>query len=186
MFFLFWTLPLGLAVGTKPLPGAAIAALRTTGFAVVPEFLSPSAVLAVKSDISALRGGGRFASAGVGDASTNRLDASVRQCEQCFLYPQLKHGGGGDQAGRSVLYDSLGALAAELQRDGGPALDALLTEGLYARYPGGGYYRRHVDSVAGTASEIRQWSYLLYLNEQWQPGDGGEVWQPRIRSASWK
>lgn len=97
----------------------------------------------------------------------------VRRCEQCFLFPRLKHGAGGDQTGRGMLYGLLDRLQQDLQKETGTALDGLLTEGLYAAYPSGGYYRRHVDSVAGTPQEIRKYSYLIYCNEDWQPSDGG-------------
>ena len=52
-------------------------------------------------------------------------------------------------------------------------LDALLTEGLYAAYPNGGFYRRHIDSYPNTPQASRRFSYLLYLNDNWQESDGG-------------
>ena len=157
------------------LPSSALTALSTRGFAVLPDWLPPTGVIAVKRDVVALRREGRFAAAGVGDAKTNRMDESVRSCEQCFLFPQLTHSYGGDQAGRALLYGSLSGLASDLQQSTGTPLDGLLTEGLFAYYPDGGFYKRHIDSVLGTASEIREFSYLLYLNEGWEPGDGGEL-----------
>ena len=157
------------------LPSSALSQLRGKGFAVVKDFVPPSTVAALCSDVARLRAEGRFTAAGIGDASTNRQDSEVRRCEQCFLFPKLKHSGGGDAAGRAALYSTLDALSSELERGAGEPLDGLLTEGLYAHYPSGGYYRRHVDAVASTASAIRKWSYLLYLNQAWQPADGGHL-----------
>jgi len=157
----------------RPLPASSLAALRTNGWAATPDFLQPAEVERLRDDIAALRREGRFGAAGVGADSTNRLDGSVRQCEQCFLFPQLKHSGGGDQAGRALLYDTLDGLRETLQQSTGEALEGLLTEGLYACYPNGGFYRRHVDSVPGTPQEIRRYSYLLYANTDWTKADGG-------------
>lgn len=43
----------------------------------------------------------------------------------------------------------------------------------YAWYPAGGFYRRHLDAFRGRDS--RRVSTILYLNPDWQPGDGGEL-----------
>ena len=160
-------------VATSPLPSSFSSLASPGGFAVVPNFLSEANVKLLKSDVSALKAEGRFAIAGVGDASTKRVSDDVRRCEQCFLYPRLKHGSGGDQSGRQMLYSVLDGLQSSLQAATGQSLDGLLTEGLYAAYPSGGYYRRHIDSYPGTPQEIRKFSYLLYCNEDWQPSDGG-------------
>ena len=46
-------------------------------------------------------------------------------------------------------------------------------EAHYASYQPGDFYRRHLDSFRGRASRVV--SLVLYLNEQWQSGDGGEL-----------
>lgn len=43
----------------------------------------------------------------------------------------------------------------------------------YAWYPVGSFYRRHLDAFRGRDS--RRVSTTLYLNPDWQPGDGGEL-----------
>lgn len=42
-----------------------------------------------------------------------------------------------------------------------------------AVYPPGAFYRRHFDSFRGAANRIV--SLVVYLNPDWQPGDGGEL-----------
>jgi SM-20-related protein len=54
-------------------------------------------------------------------------------------------------------------------------LDSSLTELLYAYYPRGGFYRRHRDAIPGSASVLRTYSLLLYLNKDWTSKDGGEL-----------
>tara|TARA_B110001452_G_scaffold259081_1_gene255010 strand:+ start:1683 stop:2603 length:921 start_codon:yes stop_codon:yes gene_type:complete len=174
-------LPFGMAdaggakqgTAAPALPRDAFSELKSRGFAVVPGFVPEGSVDAILNDMSKLRTEGRFSKAGVGESSTNRLDDLVRECEQCFLFPKYKHQGGGDSDGRSTLYGMLDSVREQLSAGCGVALDPLLTEGLYARYPHGGFYRRHIDAVQGTASDQRQWSYLLYLNKDWAATDGG-------------
>ena len=143
------------------------------GFAVVPDFLSPDDVRLLKEDFNALKAEGAFKVAGVGDSSTNRVADEVRKCEQSFLFPRVKYGAGGHPGARSFLYDTIDGLRDACTRGTGEPLDAILTEGLYAAYPNGGYYRRHVDSYANTPQALRKFSFLLYCNEGWEESDGG-------------
>ncbi len=43
----------------------------------------------------------------------------------------------------------------------------------FALYPPGGFYKPHLDQF--DARSNRMISFILYLNEDWQPGDGGEL-----------
>ncbi|MGQ9424900.1 2OG-Fe(II) oxygenase [Gilvimarinus sp. F26214L] len=43
----------------------------------------------------------------------------------------------------------------------------------YAYYPEGAFYKKHFDAFKGRSN--RRLSTILYLNPQWQPGDGGEL-----------
>ncbi len=46
-------------------------------------------------------------------------------------------------------------------------------EGRFARYPAGAFYKPHLDRPTGTSQRIV--TAILYLNPDWQPGDGGEL-----------
>lgn len=46
-------------------------------------------------------------------------------------------------------------------------------EGHFAIYPEGAFYKPHLDRHAGTGDRII--TVILYLNEHWAPGDGGEL-----------
>ena len=46
-------------------------------------------------------------------------------------------------------------------------------EGHFAIYPEGAFYKPHLDRHVGTIDRII--TVILYLNENWQPGDGGEL-----------
>lgn len=43
----------------------------------------------------------------------------------------------------------------------------------FALYPSGGFYKPHIDQF--DARSNRMISVIIYLNEGWQPGDGGEL-----------
>ena len=42
-----------------------------------------------------------------------------------------------------------------------------------AKYPAGSYYKKHLDQFNNRSN--RMITVLLYLNENWKPGDGGEL-----------
>ncbi len=43
----------------------------------------------------------------------------------------------------------------------------------YALYPAGSFYRKHRDQFRNNSS--RQYSMIMYMNADWQAGDGGEL-----------
>jgi SM-20-related protein len=46
-------------------------------------------------------------------------------------------------------------------------------EGHFSIYPPGAFYKAHLDRHAGTRDRIV--TVILYLNEEWKTGDGGEL-----------
>lgn len=46
-------------------------------------------------------------------------------------------------------------------------------EGHFAIYPEGAFYKAHLDRHIGTSDRVV--TTILYLNPNWQPGDGGEL-----------
>ena len=113
-----------LSRSSSSLPSSFTSLASAGGFAVVPNFLSDSDVAALKRDVATLKAEGRFAVAGVGDASTKRVSDDIRRCEQCFLFPRLKHGTGGDQSARKMLYSVLAGLQSSLEAATGQPLEA--------------------------------------------------------------
>mmetsp|Transcript_37728 Transcript_37728/g.87864 ORF Transcript_37728/g.87864 Transcript_37728/m.87864 type:complete len:317 (-) Transcript_37728:310-1260(-) len=170
------------------LPPSAISDLATTGYTILPGYLSADLVSSLVEDVENLRSLGDFNVARIGQDFTNTLNTEVRIAETCFI-GRGKKLGGNDSSARSALYDTLDAVRRglsgnadldALNEDGelitcAPVLDAGLDELLYAYYPKGGYYRRHRDAIAGSASVLRCYSLLLYLNEEWNKEDEGQL-----------
>lgn len=61
-------------------------------------------------------------------------------------------------------------VVAKLEREVQPLSSSPIahehTELKYAVYPAGGFYQRHTDNVQ-VGRVVRDWSFVLYLNEDW-------------------
>ena len=160
--------------------------LSTKGYVVIPDFLPRELVDELRNDILKLRSGDAFREAKIGQDSTNSLNKSIRIAETCFIgrnRAELTRITGGDSVrDRSLgLYDILDGLCDSLVdlcwKESEAKLDKSLTELLYAYYPKGGFYRRHRDAIPNSASVLRKYSLLLYLNRDgWSPEtDAGQL-----------
>jgi len=136
---------------------------------IVENFLPADLQEALRKDVQSLRKNSKFNIAKIGQDSTNTLNTNIRVAETCFLGPNKLS----DQpdAYRSQLYTILDQLRQDLPQP----LDPNLSEFLYAYYPKGGFYRRHRDAIPGSASTLRKFSLLLYLNKDWNEEDGGRL-----------
>ena len=152
--------------------------LATQDYTVIPNFISEDLVDELAKDVTNLRSKNKFKVARIGQDSTNALNQEIRVAETCFL----GEGKLGDFPcpARNKLYEALNGARTSLSGNtmldiqnwqtgeverGAPALDRELTEMLYAYYPSGGFYRRHRDAIPGSASVLRCYSLLLYLNK---------------------
>lgn len=164
--------------------------LSTQGYVVIPNFLPQTLVDELRTDIATLRTNSAFKQAKIGQDSTNELNTNIRIAETCFLgrnRPELTSISSAGGATNSVrdrsngLYDTLDGLCDSLSElawsTSQVSLDKSLSELLYAYYPEGGFYRRHRDAIPNSASVLRKYSLLLYLNKEgWDPKtDAGQL-----------
>jgi hypothetical protein len=141
-----------------------------------------------------------FKIAKIGQDATNTLNTDIRIAETCFLGRNRKEltsiqstpppppptpptttttNDNNKEYSSSVrdrpggLYDILDNLRTTLDTtmsSSSTKLDPKLMELCYVYYPQGGYYRRHCDAVPNSASTLRKYSLLLYLNPPtWDP-----------------
>jgi len=133
------------------------------GYAIIPDFLSVSEIAALASDLRALQLSGEMRGAGVGkDAEvTNNVrgdfihwleESSASPAQQAYLQrlENLR------QAFNRTLY-----------------LGLFEFEGHFASYPPGAFYRKHLDQFQHDSQ--RALTCILYLNDAWQEGDGGQL-----------
>ena len=143
-------------------------------YVIIPNFLSKELSNLLREDIQTLRQSNKFKSAKIGQDSTNQLNTNIRIAETCFLGKQKLLDV--PNVYRNKLYEILDQMQMDITKCTGTPLDTNLSELLYAYYPKGGYYRRHRDAVRGSASTLRTYSLLLYLNyPNWSKQDGGEL-----------
>lgn len=74
-------------------------------------------------------------------------------------------------AAHAAYSEAMATLRHTLNRSLLLGLDSYETH--YALYPPGAGYRKHLDRFKD--NPLRTVSVVLYLNSQWQPGDGGEL-----------
>ena len=165
-----------------------IESLSTKGYVIIPNFIPQSLVSELRQDILTLRSLNLFKVAKIGQDATNELNTNIRIAETCFIgrnrkeltsvsttttTTTTKDSSVRDRPGG--LYDILDNLRMTLDTldpMSSSKLDINLMELLYVYYPQGGYYRRHRDAVPNSASALRKYSLLLYLNPpSWDPID---------------
>mmetsp|Transcript_20347 Transcript_20347/g.42570 ORF Transcript_20347/g.42570 Transcript_20347/m.42570 type:complete len:348 (-) Transcript_20347:869-1912(-) len=185
--------PLKMVATSNTLPQISpsdISTLSNQGYVIVPNFLSQDVVDELRQDILTLRSNSAFKVAKIGQDSTNELNTEIRIAETCFLgrnrmeLTSISSAGGAnsvrDRDGGlyDIVLDNLCNSLSELSlQDTQTKLDKSLNELLYAYYPQGGFYRRHRDAVPNSASVLRKYSLLLYLNKKdWDPRvDAGQL-----------
>lgn len=149
--------------------------LKEHKYVVVENFLPEPMREELRRDVRNLRDRHKFRVARIGQDSTNTLNENIRVAETVFLGKSKLN----DEPNRhrDALYEILDTVRNDLASDLQTPLDGGLTELLYAYYPRGGFYRRHRDALPGSASTLRKYSLLLYINdENWNcQVDGGAL-----------
>jgi len=108
---------------------------------------------------------GDFVSAGVGRGQGLEVRESIRQDRVKWIQP-------GEESVEQKIYLAKvdGMRLAINERFFFGLFDF---ECHFAMYPEGGFYKAHLDRHAGSGARIV--TVILYLNQHWQPGDGGEL-----------
>jgi SM-20-related protein len=136
----------------------------TVGISVRDEFLAQAQIRALLDCAHLRRERGEFRAAHIGGERAAQRREEIRGDFTCWMNPPLL------PAERALL-DELEHLRLTLNREA--LLGLFELELHYAWYPPGAGYARHVDQPQGRTQ--RQLSLVLYLNEGWTPGAGGEL-----------
>lgn len=135
------------------------------GWAVRENFLELARWQALAAEAEQLWEQGAFRKAGIGRVAAQHVDAGIRGDYTLWLDAQLTPAAAGFAA------RELEALRSRL--NAAAYLGLFEFEGHFAKYPAGARYARHLDQPRG--SEARRVSVVLYLNENWQAVEGGEL-----------
>jgi len=139
--------------------------LAEQGYVIQPDFLDPGAALALATECRQLQQAGEFRPAGVGRGENWRLRDDIRADQIHWLDDSAC----GPEQGQYLAL--MAAYRQTLNRQ--LFLGLVEFEGHCALYPPGSFYRRHLDQFRGV--EQRQVTTILYLNEDWQAEDGGQL-----------
>ena len=134
------------------------------GYAVVEHFLAPEVIKDLAIQARSLQGAGAMHKAKTG-LNTPTQAATIRGDFIHWIEGDLA-----SQAESTYL-----AATSELQQALNQAffLGLFELESHFAIYPAGAGYQKHLDQLIGKAE--RKVSCILYLNENWQPEDGGQL-----------
>lgn len=131
----------------------------------MPDFIGAGMVSALRGESAGLAAQGSFLDAAIGSGADRHLDEDIRADQILWLEPS-----GGSEAQRECL-ERFEQLRLKLNRD--LQLGLFEFECHFARYAPGAFYRKHLDQFSRDSR--RRLSSILYLNEDWQGEDGGEL-----------
>jgi len=146
-------------------PAAIAATIATRGFAVVPAFVAPPHVAALRARLDARDAEGGLQPAAVGRGAQRVTRADIRGDRIGWLDADGAHPAEAD------LWRALEALRRACNET--LQLGLFDCEAHYAAYPAGRGYERHVDRFRD--DDARALSFILYLNAGWTDDDGGAL-----------
>ena len=146
---------------------ALIERLAAVGFAVAEDLLPAALVAGLIEAATSREAAGAMSRAAIGRNAARALETHVRRVDAAWM------------DGSHVAEAEFLALAESIRQ----AINRRLYLGLFEfeaqflTYPPGGFYQRHLDSLAGTRNRIV--SMVAYLNEGWETSHGGQldVWR---------
>jgi SM-20-related protein len=139
--------------------------LETQGHVVIDHFLSATELKSMIDDYERLKRDGHFKKASIGKGNEHQLNEKIRNDETHWLEPSAL------TASQKMLWNKLEAFKQVLNQHFFLGLWTL--EGHYAYYPAGGKYDAHLDRFSN--DDARTISMVLYLNQNWNPDNGGEL-----------
>jgi SM-20-related protein len=156
-------------IDTKELFELLIDGILEKGYGVVDSFLLPAEVVALRTRLQVRQAAGQFREAGIGRAADRTgqaaVEKSIRGDEILWLETNTafpEEAAFLERVDQFIQYVNrtcyLGLRDSELH---------------YARYPVGTFYRRHLDRFRSDSR--RRLSMVCYLNDDWQPTDGGQL-----------
>lgn len=138
--------------------------LARQGWTVQPLALPAPLSAALAEECRRRHAAGELSRAAIGRGNGQQLDEGIRGDHIQWLNP-------GEGAVTDEYLGVLDALRERLNRELFLGLEDY--ECHFALYPPGSFYRRHLDRFRD--DDRRTVTTVCYLNDAWQPGDGGEL-----------
>lgn len=150
---------------SDPAVPAIVAALAERGWCVDEAFLSAEEVARLAAESRALWEEGAFRQAGVGVGAERRFRPEIRRDQVLWLTDEEA------TPAQRRYFERVETLRRAL--NGALYLGLFDFEAHLTVYPPGAFYRRHLDRFRAVAA--RTVSLILYLNQEWPEGVGGEL-----------
>ncbi len=142
-----------------------INAIECQGWCCRTSYLPEADSRRLKEDCENACHRGEFHRAGTGRGMGLEVRDQIRKDQILWLRPEDATNG------QTAYLDKLEALRLALNRSLYLGLNDF--EGHFAIYPEDAFYKPHLDRHTGTSERVI--TVILYLNPDWQPGDGGEL-----------
>ncbi|EKT61093.1 2OG-Fe(II) oxygenase [Providencia burhodogranariea] len=136
-----------------------IDSLSTQGWYVWDDFLNLSQIQAIKTCIP-----DTLHDAQIGNRDSLQGNKAIRGDQTIWLEPEMGTPVADYMAKMESIRQELNCQCYMGLRD---------FETHFCRYPNGAFYKKHIDNFQGQGR--RKVTTVLYMNEAWQPGDGGEL-----------
>ncbi|MFK8057227.1 MAG: 2OG-Fe(II) oxygenase [Saprospiraceae bacterium] len=141
-----------------------IEGMLTNSYGVCDDFLTPELLASLRTRLHTLYAEQEMKAAGVGRATGFRESAEIRGDVIHWLEAKV------DPA-EDELLAQLQSFVEHLNRTCFAGINT--QEFHFALYPAGSRYRRHLDQFKSDSGRL--FSMVLYLNEEWQDADGGQL-----------
>ena len=142
-----------------------IEGLLANNYGVCDDFLQPELVRALRRNLLGMHTAGEMHAAGIGQKADFQRDETVRGDVIKWLDDAPE-----DDAEQELL-DHIQAFTDYLNRTCFTGING--SEFHYAYYAQHSFYKRHIDQFK--ADQGRQYSLVIYLNENWQEADAGQI-----------
>lgn len=136
--------------------------LQRDGYSIQPNALPTNLIDALREDMLAFRPE-QFKPAGVGRAQMHATNSAIRSDEISWIESSV--------GAQGQWLDFAAKLQRHLNRS--LMLGLFSFESHFAHYAPGAFYKTHVDAFKGQANRVL--SVVLYLNEDWDDENGGEM-----------
>jgi SM-20-related protein len=146
-----------------PLLNTVMDALPSDGYVVIDDALPDALARALQQRILAIKNTGDLKKAGIGRRQDHTIARNIRQ--DCIQW--MDRSDASESGWLTAMERLRGCANREL------LLGLFEYESHFAHYPPGAGYKKHYDAFKGQSNRVL--STVYYLNENWQPGDGGEL-----------
>lgn len=140
-----------------------LSALVEDGYAVTSSFIPLDLTARLSAEVRSLHRQGALTRAGIGREDDHQFDRQIRRDRTRWLHP-----GHTPDADYLTQMERLRLLLNETL-----FLGLFEYEAHWAVYEPGAFYARHADAFRGARNRVL--STVFYMNDDWHPGDGGEL-----------